>query len=178
MIKVTENIYLRLVLSSDTAALFSLMKEIYPLAYSHLWTDEGDWYVNAQYSKEPILKELLEEKSEDYFILFNDVIIGNFRFIWDEKLAGLSEEKQVKLHRIYLHPKTQRNGIGKILLAWLDAKAIEKKYKVIWLDAMNAQPQAFQFYKKLGYVYHSHVFLSFNFLHATVRRMSQVYKKL
>jgi GNAT superfamily N-acetyltransferase len=178
MMKVTEKIHLRPVLNSDTAALFSLMKEIYPLAYSHLWTDEGDWYLNAQYSKEPILKELLEEKSEDYFVLFNNEIIGNFRFIWGEKLAGLSEENQLKLHRIYLHPKAQGNGIGKTLLAWLDAKAIKKGYEIIWLDAMDAQPQAFQFYKKLGYVYHSHVFLGFDFLHPAVRKMSQIYKNL
>jgi hypothetical protein len=58
MIKITEDIQLRAVLSSDTATLFAVMKEIYESAYSHFWTDKGDWYVNTQYSKEPILKEL------------------------------------------------------------------------------------------------------------------------
>jgi GNAT superfamily N-acetyltransferase len=178
MIKVTENIYLKTVLSSDTAALFTLMKDIYPPAYHHLWTDKGDWYVHTQYTKEPILKELFAENSEDYFILFNDEVVGNFRFIWDEKLAGLSDEKQVKLHRIYLHPKMQGNGIGKKLLAWLDAKAVSKGYKIIWLDVIDAQPQAFQFYKKRGYQYHSSVFLPFQFLYESVRRMSQLYKEL
>jgi GNAT superfamily N-acetyltransferase len=178
MIKVTEKIYLKTVLSSDTAALFTLMKEIYPPAYYHLWTDKGDWYVNTQYAKEPILKELLAENSENYFILFNDKVVGNFRFIWDEKLAGLSDEKQVKLHRIYLHPKMQGNGIGKKLLAWLDAKAVSKGYKIIWLDVIDAQPQAFQFYKKRGYQYHSFISLPFQLLYESVRRMSQLYKEL
>ena len=126
MIKITEDIQLRAVLSSDTATLFTVMKEIYESAYSHFWTDKGDWYVNTQYSKEPILKELSEENSENYFILFKGEIIGNFRIIWDEKLAGLSEEKQVKLHRIYLHQKTQGNGIGKKILSWLEDKAKQK----------------------------------------------------
>ena len=58
MIKIAEDIQLRAVLSSDTATLFTVMKEIYASAYSHFWTDKGDWYVNTQYSKEPILKEL------------------------------------------------------------------------------------------------------------------------
>jgi GNAT superfamily N-acetyltransferase len=178
MIKVTEDIQLRAVLSSDTAILFAVMKEIYASAYSHFWTDKGDWYVNTQYSKERILEELLEENSDNYFILFKGEIIGNFRIIWDEKLAGLSEEKQVKLHRIYVYQKTQGNGIGKKLLSWLDEKAIKKEYKIIWLDAMNEQPQAFQFYEKLGYIYHSHVFLTFDFLHEAVRKMSQLYKRL
>jgi GNAT superfamily N-acetyltransferase len=178
MIKVTEDLQLRTVLSSDTATLFKVMKQIYASTYSHFWTDKGDWYVNTQYSKEPILKELSEENSENYFILFKGEIIGNFRIIWDEKLAGLSEEKQVKLHRIYVYQKTQGNGIGKKLLSWLDEKAIKKEYKIIWVDAMNEQPQAFQFYKKLGYTYHSHVFLTFDFLYEAVRKMSQLYKRL
>lgn len=178
MIKVTEDIQLRVVLSSDTAVLSNLMADIYYDTYSHFWTDTGDWYVDTQYSKESLLKELSEENSENYFIIFKDEIIGNFRIVWDEKLAGLPEEKQVKLHRIYLHQKTQGNGIGKNLLSWLDEKARKKEYKIIWLDAMNGQPQAFQFYEKLGYTYHSHVFLTFNFLHEEVRKMSQLYKML
>ena len=152
------------------------MKEIYPLAYSHFWNDDGNWYVNSQYSKENILKELSQENAEYYFILFKDEIIGNFRIIWDDKLSNLSEEKQVKLHRIYLHPKTQGKGIGKQLMIWLEEKSKQKDYKIIWLDAMDAQPQAFQFYKKLGYNYHSHVFLPFNLMHDEVRKMSQLYK--
>ena len=154
------------------------MQEIYPPAYQHFWTDNGNWYVNSQYSKENIIKELSKENADYYFIIFNDKIIGNFRIVWDEKLANLSEEKQVKLHRIYLHPNTQGNGIGKKLLLWLEEKAKEKDYKIIWLDAMNEQPQAFQFYEKLGYQYHSHTFLPFELLHDKVRKMSQVYKKI
>ncbi|ARV15766.1 GNAT family N-acetyltransferase [Polaribacter sp. SA4-12] len=176
MIKVSENIQLRKILNSNLEPLFLLMKEIYPLAYSHFWKDNGDWYVNSQYSKENILKELSEEKTDYYFVIFKDEIIGNFRIIWDEKLAGLSEEKQVKLHRVYLHPKTQGKGIGKTLLTWLEQKAKQKGYKVIWLDAMNEQPQAFKFYKKLGYKYHSHTFLPYDLLHDEVKKMSQVYK--
>jgi GNAT superfamily N-acetyltransferase len=176
MIKVTENIQLKKVLNSDAETLFKLMKEIYPPAYSHFWIDKGDWYINTHYAKENILRELLEENSDNYFIIFKDSIIGNFRIIWDEKLTGLTHEKQVKLHRVYLHQKTQGKGIGKKLMAWLENKAKQKSYEIIWLDAMNEQQQTFQFYKKLGYKYHSHIFLPFNLLHEAVRKMNQLYK--
>ena len=178
MIKISENIQLTAILNSDTEKLFKLMNEVYPLAYSHFWTDKGDWYVNSQYSKEHILKELSEEKTDYYFVLFDGEIVGNFRIIWDEKLEGLSEEKQVKLHRVYLHQKTQGKGIGKMLLTWLEQKAYKKGYTIVWLDAMDEQPQAFQFYKKRGYKYHSHTFLPFEFLYDKVRKMSQIYKTL
>lgn len=178
MIKISDNIQLKPILSSDSETLFKLMKEVYPLAYSHFWVDKGDWYVNTQYATAHILKELSVENAAYYFVLYNDEIVGNFRFIWDEKLPNLSEEKQVKLHRVYLHQKTQGKGIGKTLLAWLEEKANQKGYNIIWLDAMDEQPQAFQFYKKMGYNYYSHTFLAFDLLHKEVRKMSQVYKKL
>lgn len=178
MITISENIQLTSVLSTDAKFLFKLMKEIYPVAYSHFWTDKGYWYVNTQYSEENILKEISEENSDNYLVLFKDEIIGNFRIIWDEKLKGLTQEKQVKLHRIYLQQKTQGNGIGKKVLSWLEDKAKQKGYEVVWLDAMNEQPQAFQFYKKLGYKYHSHIILPFDLLYDAVRKMSQVYKEI
>lgn len=178
MIKISENIQLKEILNSDSELLFRLMKEIYTPAYQHFWIDQGAWYLNSQYSKENVLKELSNEKSRYYFILFKGKIIGNFRFIWDENLEGLPKEKQVKLHRIYLDPKTQGNGIGKLLVVWLEEKAKQKGYQIIWLDAMNGQEQAFQFYKKLGYTYYSHIFLPFELMHHSVRKMSQVYKQL
>jgi GNAT superfamily N-acetyltransferase len=178
MIHLTEQLSLTEISLENENQLYDLMCVIYPLAYSHFWTDNGDWYVNSQYSKENILRELSEEKTDYYFVVYKDEIIGNLRIIWDENLEGLSEEKQVKLHRIYLHQKTQGNGIGKKLVSWLENEAKEKGYKIIWLDAMNKQPQAFQFYKKLGFKYHSHTFLEYDLLHEDVRKMSQVYKTL
>lgn len=176
MIQITDTISLKPIASRDCETLFKLMQEIYPPAYSNFWTDAGSWYVNSQYSETNILKELNNTKAAYYFVLYNDEIIGNFKFIWNENLAGLAFEKQVKLHRLYLHQKTQGKGIGKSLLAWLTQKAKIKKYEVIWLDAMNEQPQAFEFYKKLGYKYHSYTLLPFELMHNEVRKMSQLYK--
>ena len=177
MIKINQNISLQPITKKDCEILYSLMKEIYPPAYSHFWNDEGGWYVKSQYSELNVLKELSEEKAAYYFVLFKNEIIGNFRVVWDNKLKDLSG-KQVKLHRLYLHPKTQGNGIGKQLLYWLEEKSKKEGYSIIWLDAMNEQPQAFQFYKKQGYIYHSHCFLDFKLLKNEVRKMSQLYKKI
>lgn len=178
MINITQQIVLQNINKQNYTDLFALMKEIYPLAYSHFWKDKGDWYINSQYSKDHILKELSQENADYYFVIYNDEIIGNLRIIWDEKLEGLADKKQVKLHRIYLHQKTQGKGIGKNILLWLEKEAIKKGYEIIWLDAMDEQPQAFLFYKKQGFKYYSHTFLPYNLLFDKVRKMSQVYKKI
>lgn len=176
MIHISEDIQLKEILNSDSESLFNLMKEVYPAAYSHFWKDGGEWYVQSQYSEKNILKELLEENTDYYFVIYKGEIIGNFRIIWNNELEGLENKKSVKLHRIYLHSKTQGKGVGKSLLNWLEKEAIKKQYELIWLDAMDEQPQAFEFYKKKGYQYHSHCFLDFDLLYDEVRKMSQVYK--
>lgn len=178
MINVSKSIQLKEILSSDSESLLILMKEIYPAAYIHFWKDAGEWYVQTQFSKSNLEKELLEDKTSYYFIVYKEEIVGVFRILWDRKLPGLENRKSLKLHRIYLHKNTQGKGVGKQLLAWLEEEARKKQYELIWLDTMDEQPQAFEFYKKLGYQYHSHCFLDFELLFDEVRKMSQVCKIL
>jgi GNAT superfamily N-acetyltransferase len=178
MITINKKIQLQPILPADIKRLQELMWDIYPPAYSHFWEDDGAFYINKQYSKENILIELSQENAQYYFVVFKNEIIGNFRIVWNEKLPGLSEEKQVKLHRLYVHPKTQNKGLGKRIMSWLEEQAIFKNYQIIWLDAMDTQEQAHQFYKKRGYKYHAHTFLDFDLMHVSFRKMNQVYKVL
>ncbi|WP_299105741.1 GNAT family N-acetyltransferase [uncultured Tenacibaculum sp.] len=178
MISITEHIQLKEISNNDSESLFKLMQEVYTAAYKHFWKDSGVWYINAQYSKENIAKELEEENTAYYFVVFKNEIVGNFRIIWNKELVGFEGKKSVKLHRIYLHAKTQGNGVGKALLNWLEETTIKKQYELIWLDAMDEKPQAFEFYKKRGYEYNSHCFLDFELLHDELRKMSQLYKLL
>lgn len=178
MIQINKSLYLQPILNNNATQLFELMNIIYTDAYRHFWKDDGEWYLNAQYSKENIERELNETKAAYYFVVFEDEIIGNFRIVWDDKLVGLSLDRQVKLHRLYLHSKTQGKGIGKQLFAWLKDQATQKNYEVIWVDAMNEKQQAFEFYKKLGFKYHSHTFLNFDLMLDEVREMSQLYLEI
>lgn len=178
MIPITQNIALREIKEQDVDVLYNLMNIIYPAAYSFLWPDNGAWYINEQYSKTNVLKELKQEKANYYFVVVDDEIVGNFRIVWNERLKNLQIVNQVKLHRLYLHEKVQGKGVGKAVMNWLEKEALLKDYKAIWLDAMDAKQQAFEFYKKLGYQYHAHVFLPFELMKKDVRKMSQLYKLL
>ena len=178
MIRISSNIQLQKIQVENFKILETLMDDVYKAAYKHFWKDEGDWYIQSQFSKSNLEKELLEDKTSYYFILYKEEIVGVFRILWDRKLPGLENRKSLKLHRIYLHKNTQGKGVGKQLLAWLEEEARKKQYELIWLDTMDEQPQAFEFYKKLGYQYHSHCFLDFELLFYEVRKMSQVCKIL
>lgn len=127
MIQVTNDITLQPILTSDSKELYALMEEIYPPAYHLFWKDDCSWYINSQYSQENVLQELNQQNAEYYFIEYKGKKVGNFRFIWDEKLERGSSEKEVKLHRIYLHKNIQGKGIGKLILQWLEKKSNSKK---------------------------------------------------
>lgn len=150
-IVVSKDIQLRLLSPEDHAALFELMSEIYPPAYSHFWEDGGEWYINSQYSIDNFKEELLQENQAYYFVLFQDEVVGIVRLLFDEVLPVQSDKKAVKLHRIYLHQKTQGKGVGKQLLNYIEQLAKAEDYAIFWLEVMEKQPQAFHFYEKLGF---------------------------
>ncbi|WP_440120325.1 GNAT family N-acetyltransferase [Tenacibaculum sp. Ill] len=178
MIRISNTIQLQEIKVKDFKVLKTLMNDVYKEAYKHFWKDAGEWYVQSQFSKINLEKELSEDNTSYYFVLFKTEIVGVFRVLWDKKLLGLENKKSLKLHRIYLHQNTQGKGVGKELLNWLEEEARKKQYELIWLDTMDEQPQAFEFYKKLGYQYYSHCFLDFELLFDEVRKMSQVYKNI
>ncbi|WP_233188637.1 GNAT family N-acetyltransferase [Tenacibaculum sp. SG-28] len=178
IIYISKNLQLQPIEKSDTAALYKLMQKVYIPAYANFWRDKGEWYLQEQYSESNIQREINEEYCSYYFILYQGKKIGNFRIKWNASLPQYSHLKSVKLHRIYLHPKEQGKGIGSQLLGWLEQEAIVKKYKIIWLDAMDKKLNALEFYKKLGYQYHSHCFLDFPLMYDKYRKMVQLIKVL
>jgi Acetyltransferase (GNAT) family. len=178
MLHINKQLHLQPITSKDSTVLYTLMQTIYTHAYSHFWSDNGVWYINSQYIKAALLNDLKQPNTAYYFIVYKQQIIGNCRLLWNKKLEGRPEQKQVKLHRIYLHQNVQGKGIGKQVMQFIAQLASQKNYNLIWLDTMDAKPEAYNFYKKLGYTYHAHTHLNFTKMHKEFIKMSQVYKKL
>lgn len=178
MIRLTEDISLKAIKPGDSDTVYAILEEIYTPAYKHFWTDGGKWYLKKQYNPEAVLKEVLASNSAYYFVLYRGKTVGVFRFILGVELSEFKEKKALKLHRVYLHPAVQGKGIGKILLNWLEKKAIKNGYELIWLDAMDQQDQAVQFYKKKGYQTCSYKLLDFELLKDEYRKMWQFYKQV
>lgn len=135
----------------DQPKLFSLMKEIYPPAYSHFWADQGDWYLDLCYSIENLKEELSRERSHYYFIEWNQETIGILKFDYPFSPRQIDIPNAIKLHRLYLHPKTHGKGFAPEIMNYIEGLAKSKNLDAIWLEAMEKQEQAKRFYKKMGY---------------------------
>lgn len=149
-VTITGEIELQPISVADTSKLQQLMFTIYPPIYAHLWIDGGQSYLQIIYSKNNIKQELLNPQSRYFFVLYNKETVGIIKFVLDKNYRK-DESKMIKLHRIYLLNTVRGKGVGSILLKWLE-REIASGFEEIWLEVMDTQDKAIQFYKKLGYV--------------------------
>lgn len=185
MIAISDQLQLIPITIDDQEVLYTLMKRIYPPAYSHFWEDKGQWYLDTLYTKTNLKKELLEKGSYYYFIGFRESVlskttthIGILKVIENHTYPELPEYRGFKVHRIYLDQTIQGKGIGKQIIQYTEKRALQTNHQIIWLDAMDKHPQAMHFYQRLGFEKGGLQLLDFELLHAPYRPMWYLYKKL
>ena len=176
-VQVSEHLQLKSISMDDQPELYALMRRIYPPAYIDYWKDNGNWYVNDLYTPENVEKELSEENTDYYFVILDEKIIGILRIVYKVDMYNNPDENFVKLHRLYLDQTIQNRGVGKQLMLWLIEKVKQEGYPKMWLDAMEKQPQALHFYKKLGFEIVDKVFLDFPLLIDEYRGMFKMVKE-
>lgn len=160
----------------DQPVLYKLMQRIYPPSYKNYWEDKGNWYVNDLYTIENVQKELSEENTEYFFVVLDENIIGILRIVYGVDMYHNKDKNYVKLHRLYLDQTIQNRGVGKQLMLWLMDKVKAEGYPKMWLDAMEKQPQALHFYKKMGFEIVDKVFLDFPMMFPEYRGMFKMVK--
>lgn len=179
MIVISDSIQLQPISVKDHFKLLELAKQIYPPAYKHMWNnDDCEFYFEKFYSLDNLKKELAEAKSEYYFVHHNDSLVGFLRILFNKALKTKPETLACYLHRIYLSEDVQGKGIGQKLIYWVEQRAKSKGNELIWLEAMDTQEQALQFYKKLGFSNSHKAYLDFEPLRDRFRGMDVLFKVL
>ena len=149
IIRINDQISLQAISINDAHRLADLMFAIYPPVYAHYWEDGGQSYLNEIYSEENIKRDLSNPDSKYFFILYEGKTVGVLKYVFNERYEG-SQLKTLKIHRIYLAESMQGKGFGSILFNWLE-KATPPEVEEMWLEVMEAQPQAIRFYQKQGF---------------------------
>jgi len=175
LLKLSDTISLIAITLTDADELLELMRAIYAPPYKHLWEDDGHWYVEKTFSKASLEKEMAEPNASYYFVTHHKETIGVLRLIHDVTFIDFKGLKSTKLHRIYLDPTTHGKGIGKLLMDWSATEAVKNNSSLLWLEAMDTQEQALQFYKKLGYQISSDLSLTFELMQTNFRGMHRMY---
>jgi len=153
--------------------LLQLMQRIYPPAYQHLWiNNDCNWYINSQYNLKQLTTELQDKNANYYFVEYNNKTIGILRLVHQKSLAT------TKLHRLYLDQDYQGLGLGKQLMQLSYDFARANQSKSIWLEAMDTQLQALQFYKQCGFKIVDSYALDFDLILGQFNGMHKMSKQL
>ena len=176
MIRIHPNLSLVPIQIQDHLMLVELMEGIYKSAYSHFWTDQGNWYLELCYKEGNLEKELSRARSHYYFVVFENKTVGIIKYDFPFSPKEVEIPNAMKLHRLYLDESVHGKGVAKELMLHLEQVAIENNLDFIWLEAMLEKPQAKQFYEKMGYEWVYTYQLEFERLFPQVRAI-QIMKK-
>lgn len=151
MININNDLSLIPITSEDQSELFELMTEIYTPSYKHIWTDNGEWYLEQMYNPKTFQSDLDNPTSFYYFVLLQGWKIGILKYDFPSSPEIINFPNSLKLHRIYLHKDYQGKGIAAQLMRWVESVARERNLNFIWLEVMDTQVQAQRFYRKFGF---------------------------
>jgi len=151
MIKLSSDLTLKPITLEDQPELINLMREIYIPSYKHIWSDDGEWYLNQMYNPIAFQTDLENPNSFYYFVLLDGWNIGILKYDFPSSPDIIDFPNSLKLHRIYIHKDYQGKGVAAKLMRWVESVARERSLNFIWLEVMDTQVQAQRFYRKFGF---------------------------
>ncbi len=178
MLKLTSDVKLRQLSHDDQPALYRLMSTIYLDAYRTIWKDDGQWFMERNYSKTNLEKELAHPGSHYYFIEMQNKPIGILKFDLNRSPSTLEIPNATKLHRLYLHASYQGMGIAADLMHGVEAFCLSHQQQTIWLEVMEFKNQARRFYTKMGYTKIMAYTLDYGMMHPHFREIHILGKAL
>lgn len=176
--KINENLSLQAISAQQQAELYELMQKIYTPVYQDFWVDGGKWYLEAQYGIDNFQKELQEIPTLYTFINYQNKKIGILRIIDQAPLAGFEGQKAAKLHRFYIAPTYHRKGFGAALMQWIENRQRSQGAQLLWLEAMENQQAAMQFYDRLGFRWKSTLQLDFERMYPSFSTLHTLWKNI
>lgn len=130
----TEEIIMRIAEPQDVDSLKELIYETIDTCYFHIYPQEAVDYFKDYHNRKNIV---------------NDIFKGHCLILaTKEEFIGTGTLLGSNARRVFVKPAYQKMGFGKRIMHRLEEKAMEKRVKIIDLDALLV---AYPFYKTLGY---------------------------
>lgn len=154
-------ITIQLVRPSDLEALLSLSKKTFYDAFEHVNNPEDfEAYTAVAFQPEKLLSEINNPHSAFYFALIDNENVGYIKLNYASAQTEFQDTDAVEVERIYVLASQQGKQIGKQLIDFAVAKAIEDKLKYIWLGVWEHNHKAIRFYEREGFKqFSSHQFI-------------------
>lgn len=117
-------------------------------------------YLENNFSKEQLTKEVENSHSEFYFAILENEVIGYFKINFSEAQTELTGVNTLEVERVYVRNNYHGKGVGQQLLDYAIQIAMQKNMQSVWLGVWENNHRAISFYKKNGFVtFDTHVFM-------------------
>lgn len=130
--------------------LASISCKAYLDHYTHMWYDEGQWYINKSFNILTLESEMSDLDSDFFFIEYQKNRVGFVKLNWCYPDLQSSASEDMELERIYLLGEMTGKGIGKAVLQEVIYLARREQKSNLWLKSMDSG-KAVDFYRKMGF---------------------------
>ena len=136
---------LKLASAEELPVVRSIALRTWPTAYGNILSSEQLQYMlELMYSTEALSRQL--EQGHDFVLIGSEGEWQGFASYEHGTKGGSTS----RLHKLYVLPDSQGQGLGKALLRWVIAKAIEHGSQTLELN-VNRFNKALHFYKAEGF---------------------------
>lgn len=127
--------------------LVFIAKKVYQDHYLYLWDDNGDYYMNLNFTTAPFKRELADLNSAFYLLYHEEQLVGFLKLNLNSKLKNYSPFEALELERIYFIKEATLLGFGTIILNYVIELAKKRNKNIVWLKAMS-RSKSVDFYQK------------------------------
>jgi ribosomal protein S18 acetylase RimI-like enzyme len=155
------NFSFRLATIDDTEAIRVLAENTFRDTYAELNTPENmEIHVAKNFSSETILADL-QSLQNQYFVIESETQIVAFaKLVKAHSTKGLEGKSVIEIERFYIDKNLHGQQLGRKLMDFCTNWAKENSFETIWLGVWENNPNAIQFYKKMGFEFlGTHVFV-------------------
>ncbi len=139
---------------NEANELSSLCRKAYTENFSDHWQEGAlDRYLNKVFTLEKIKNELKDGNIKYYVGLIKDEPAGFMKIKLNSSLENLPTIKGLEIEKLYILPTYHRFGLGKALLTQAIKIAYSFQNNLIWLDVIDQNTKAINFYKSMGFTY-------------------------
>lgn len=137
---------------NDAELIADLSRQTFYDSFAAQNTKENmDKFLNEQFTKEALMKEVGAENNIFFLAYFDDEVAGYARLREKNIPPGLGTSSAIEIARIYVVSSFIGKGIGAALMQTSIDFAIKNKHECLWLGVWKENQRAIDFYERWGF---------------------------
>lgn len=133
--------------TKDIPQIQSIAKTTWPIAFRDILSSaQLDYMMELMYNTDTLHSQISGKEIVFWLAKRNDLTLGFMAFE-----PNLELKDKVKIHKLYINPSSQGQGIGQILLKKLEVYGRLNAFKLLTLNVNKYNHSAIRFYTKQGF---------------------------